>query len=213
MAVAASMLTACYYMLRDLRTATGVPQGAVHSSWGGSQIRAWLSPEAGRVLYGEEQMALLDGYGTDPLAAVHDEFAELRKEAERTGRTDLLPLINQLEQAQSLIGEFTKVFDIVQQGQQMKRQRQEQRCKKPIIDPGHEKMRAGRRRWKRDETSGKKMVHHDRRDGLSAVRFVANFFGRGGGAGPGEIFRRHGTGRCRAGREMAGWRHVAQFHG
>jgi sialate O-acetylesterase len=61
---------ACYYMLRDLRTATGVPQGAVHSSWGGSQIRAWLSPEAGRVLYGEEQMALLDGYGTDPLAAV-----------------------------------------------------------------------------------------------------------------------------------------------
>lgn len=61
---------ACYYMLRDLRKATGVPQGAVHSSWGGSQIRAWLTPEAGRVLYGAEQMALLDSYGKDPLAAV-----------------------------------------------------------------------------------------------------------------------------------------------
>jgi len=62
---------ACYYMLKDLRGATGVPQGAVHSSWGGSQIRAWLSPEAGSVLYGPEQMALLDGFGDDPLAAVN----------------------------------------------------------------------------------------------------------------------------------------------
>lgn len=60
---------ACYYMLKDLRRATGVPQGAVHSSWGGSQARAWLSPEAGRALYGAEQMALLDAYGEDPLAA------------------------------------------------------------------------------------------------------------------------------------------------
>ena len=61
---------ACYYMLRDLRKATDVPQGAVHSSWGGSQIRAWMSPEAGRALYGAEQMALLEQYGADPLAAV-----------------------------------------------------------------------------------------------------------------------------------------------
>lgn len=61
---------ACYYMLRDLRKATGVPQGAVHSSWGGSQIRAWITPEGGRVLYGAEQMKLLEQYGADPLTAV-----------------------------------------------------------------------------------------------------------------------------------------------
>ena len=61
---------ACYYMLKDLRAALGVPMGAVHSSWGGSQIRAWMTPEAGRVLYGADQMALLDEFGEDPLAAV-----------------------------------------------------------------------------------------------------------------------------------------------
>ncbi len=61
---------ACYYMLRDLRAALDIPMGAVHSSWGGSQIRAWLTPEGGAALYGAEQMALLDGFGEDPLAAV-----------------------------------------------------------------------------------------------------------------------------------------------
>ncbi len=61
---------ACYYMLRDLRAALDIPMGAVHSSWGGSQIRAWMRPEAGRVLYGADQMALLDAFGKDPLAAV-----------------------------------------------------------------------------------------------------------------------------------------------
>jgi sialate O-acetylesterase len=60
----------CYYMVRELRDKLDVPIGAIHSSWGGSQIRAWLTPEAGRALYGPEQMALLDQYGTDPLAAV-----------------------------------------------------------------------------------------------------------------------------------------------
>jgi sialate O-acetylesterase len=61
---------ACYYMLKDLRAKLGVPVGAVHSSWGGSQVRAWLSPQAGRALYGAEQMALLDNFEADPLAAV-----------------------------------------------------------------------------------------------------------------------------------------------
>jgi len=61
---------ACYYMLKDLRAKLGIPVGAVHSSWGGSQARAWLSPEAGRALYGAEQMALLDNFEADPLAAV-----------------------------------------------------------------------------------------------------------------------------------------------
>ena len=65
---------ACYYMLRDLRTKLGIPLGAVHASWGGSQIRAWLSPEAGTELYGADQMALLGGFAENPLAAVA-EFA------------------------------------------------------------------------------------------------------------------------------------------
>ena len=60
---------ACYYMLRDLRKAYGIPMGAVHSSWGGSQIRAWLTPEAGAALYGADYMALLDDFIADPVAA------------------------------------------------------------------------------------------------------------------------------------------------
>lgn len=67
---------ACYYMLENLREALDIPLGAVHSSWGGSQIRAWLTPEAGAAIYGADQMALLDGYARDRLAAV-TEFAPL----------------------------------------------------------------------------------------------------------------------------------------
>ena len=48
--------------------------GAINSNWGGSQIRAWLSPEAGARLYGSDQMALLAEFATDPLKAV-TEFA------------------------------------------------------------------------------------------------------------------------------------------
>ncbi len=61
---------ACYYMLRDLREALDIPMGAVHASWGGSQIRPWLTPEGGAALYGADQMALLEGFSEDPLAAV-----------------------------------------------------------------------------------------------------------------------------------------------
>ena len=60
---------ACYYMLRDLRGALGIPVGAVHASWGGSQIRPWLTPEGGAALYGADQMALLIGFSEDPLGA------------------------------------------------------------------------------------------------------------------------------------------------
>ncbi len=76
---------ACYYMLRELRQALDIPMGAVHSSWGGSQIRAWVTPEAGRVLYGEEQMDLLALYGQDPLAAV-TAFAPAWEEWWRTAK-------------------------------------------------------------------------------------------------------------------------------
>lgn len=65
-----SFSAACYYMLRGLRAKLGIPVGAIHASWGGSQARAWLSPEAGRAIYGAEQMALLDNFDADPLAAV-----------------------------------------------------------------------------------------------------------------------------------------------
>ncbi|OYX67470.1 MAG: sialate O-acetylesterase [Sphingomonadales bacterium 32-64-17] len=60
---------ACYYMLRALRAAEDVPMGAIHASWGGSQIRPWLSPEAGAELYGDEDMALLTGFAANPVAA------------------------------------------------------------------------------------------------------------------------------------------------
>ncbi len=60
---------ACYAMLRDLRAELGVPMGAVHASWGGAQIRAWLTPQGGTALYGAEQMALLKTFSADPLGA------------------------------------------------------------------------------------------------------------------------------------------------
>ena len=61
---------ACYYMLRELRDALGIPMGAVHASWGGSQIRPWLTPQGGAALYGPEQMLMLTGHSREPLAAV-----------------------------------------------------------------------------------------------------------------------------------------------
>jgi sialate O-acetylesterase len=61
---------ACYFMARQLRRDLKVPIGAIHSNWGGSQIRAWLTPEGGAKLYGAAPMAQLKQYGTDPLGAV-----------------------------------------------------------------------------------------------------------------------------------------------
>jgi sialate O-acetylesterase len=61
---------ACYFMARQLRADLKVPVGAIHSNWGGSQIRAWLTPEGGARLYGPAAMAQLRQYGTDPLGAV-----------------------------------------------------------------------------------------------------------------------------------------------
>lgn len=61
---------ACYYMVRQLRRDLKVPIGAIHSNWGGSQIRAWLTPEGARALYGSAPLAQLQQYGKDPLGAV-----------------------------------------------------------------------------------------------------------------------------------------------
>lgn len=35
----------CYFLGRDLQAASGVPQGLIHSSWGGSIIQAWMSTD------------------------------------------------------------------------------------------------------------------------------------------------------------------------
>src|SRR5690606_10545022 len=59
-----------YCMARGLREAIAVPIGAIHSNWGGYQIRAWLTPESGRAIYGAEQMGLLERVARDPLGAV-----------------------------------------------------------------------------------------------------------------------------------------------
>ena len=61
-------------MARQLRQDLNILIGAINSNCGASQIRAWLSPEAGARLYGSDQMALLAEFATDPLKAV-TEFA------------------------------------------------------------------------------------------------------------------------------------------
>ena len=60
---------ACYYMARDLRAARGVAIGAIDATWGGTQIRAWLTPAATRTIYGQAEADLLALYTRDPLAA------------------------------------------------------------------------------------------------------------------------------------------------
>lgn len=67
---ATTFSAACYFMARDLRATLKVPVGAIHSSWGGSQLRPWLSPQAGLALYGPAEMHALAQYAADPLAAV-----------------------------------------------------------------------------------------------------------------------------------------------
>jgi sialate O-acetylesterase len=45
-ASAAGFSAACFYMAQDLRRSAQVPIGAIHSSWGGSRISAWMGDEA-----------------------------------------------------------------------------------------------------------------------------------------------------------------------
>jgi sialate O-acetylesterase len=35
----------CYFLGRELQASTGVPQGLIHSSWGGSVVQAWISTD------------------------------------------------------------------------------------------------------------------------------------------------------------------------
>ena len=66
----AEFSAACFYMAKQLRAESpAVPVGLIHSNWGGSAARAWLSPAGIGVLYGDEPLELLQTYDRDPLAA------------------------------------------------------------------------------------------------------------------------------------------------
>lgn len=60
---------ACFYMVQALRRTSGVPIGAVHSSWGGSRISAWMSDVALRQAGLGDPADLLALYARDPAAA------------------------------------------------------------------------------------------------------------------------------------------------
>jgi sialate O-acetylesterase len=66
---APSFSAACFYMVQALRRTAGVPIGAIHSSWGGSRISAWMSDPALRKAGFGDQADLLALYARDPAAA------------------------------------------------------------------------------------------------------------------------------------------------
>jgi sialate O-acetylesterase len=53
----------CYYFARELQKTVSVPMGLIHSSWGGSNIEAWIGDEGLRTLGGfDEALDLLRVY-------------------------------------------------------------------------------------------------------------------------------------------------------
>ena len=61
----------CYYFARELQKTTNVPQGLIHSSWGGTRIEQWLSRDALAALGNDRaKLELLDLYSRDRGAAV-----------------------------------------------------------------------------------------------------------------------------------------------
>ncbi|MGB3796804.1 MAG: sialate O-acetylesterase, partial [Alteraurantiacibacter sp.] len=66
----AEFSAACFYMAKKMRAENpAVPIGLIHSNWGGSTARAWLSPTGVSTLYGASALEQLRTYATDPLAA------------------------------------------------------------------------------------------------------------------------------------------------
>ena len=59
----------CFYFARELQKSVPVPVGLVHSSWGGSNIRPWLSAAALRAAHYGTGIDLLALYAKDPNAA------------------------------------------------------------------------------------------------------------------------------------------------
>ncbi|MEQ9316595.1 MAG: sialate O-acetylesterase [Henriciella sp.] len=61
----------CYFLGERLRKERGVPIGLIDSSWGGSQIEAWIPEERLNALGGfSDRLATLELYRTDPAAAM-----------------------------------------------------------------------------------------------------------------------------------------------
>lgn len=61
----------CYFLGERLRKERGVPIGLIDSSWGGSQIEAWLPEERLNAAGGfSDRLATLELYRTDPAAAM-----------------------------------------------------------------------------------------------------------------------------------------------
>ena len=70
----------CYYMVRELQKSADVPQGMIHSSWGGTRIETWLSAQALRQLGGNDaKLDLLGRFATDRAAGSADWGRELQK--------------------------------------------------------------------------------------------------------------------------------------
>jgi len=66
----AGFSAACYFMARDLQKRLDVPMGMIHSSWGGSNIEAWISGPALATLDGQAKDVALNAlYARDPAAA------------------------------------------------------------------------------------------------------------------------------------------------
>ncbi|WBH15515.1 sialate O-acetylesterase [Sphingomonas radiodurans] len=66
---------ACFYMAQSLRRTAKVPIGAIHASWGGSRISAWMSDPALRAAGLSADADRLALYGRDPAAANRDASA------------------------------------------------------------------------------------------------------------------------------------------
>ncbi len=64
-----SFSAACFYMVQALRRSEGVPIGAIHSSWGGSRISAWMGDAALRSAGMAREADLLALHAKDPVAA------------------------------------------------------------------------------------------------------------------------------------------------
>jgi sialate O-acetylesterase len=61
---------ACFYFARELQKTVHVPMGLINSSWGGSNITAWMSENALRAAGGyDAALSLLNLRRTDPAAA------------------------------------------------------------------------------------------------------------------------------------------------
>jgi sialate O-acetylesterase len=63
-----SFSAACYYMVQALRRTANVPIGAIHSSWGGSRISAWMADAGQRSAGLKDEADLLALYARDAAA-------------------------------------------------------------------------------------------------------------------------------------------------